>query len=233
MSRRERQPSRLEGFSDAVFAFAATLLVVSLEVPKDFPSLVSQLYGFAAFAITFGALVTIWTVHRAFFRRYQLDDGWTVFLNSGLLFVVLFYVFPLKFLTEGFFSSVLGFGSIGITIEGPEELSAVFMLYSAGFAALFAFVSLLYWHAWRRKSELGLDALLAWEAAFLARHYLLFTLTGLGSIFLAAAGWGIRLGAPGYFYLLLGFACFLHGVWSERSKPASPSASPGQTDAGA
>jgi uncharacterized membrane protein len=78
-----RNTSRLEGFSDAVFAFAATLLVVSLEVPRDFDALVSELYGFAAFAITFGALVAIWTIHRACYRRYELSDGWTVLFNSG------------------------------------------------------------------------------------------------------------------------------------------------------
>ena len=32
------------------------------------------------------------------FRRYGLHDGYTRFMNSLLLFVMLFYVYPLKFL---------------------------------------------------------------------------------------------------------------------------------------
>jgi uncharacterized membrane protein len=214
-----RNTSRLEGFSDAVFAFAATLLVVSLEVPKDFQALVSQLQGFAAFAITFGALVAIWTVHKAFYRRFALDDGWTVFFNSGLLFVVLFYVFPLKFLTESLFGGVFGIGSSGITVRTVDELAQLFMLYGAGFAAIFLFVALLYWHAWRHRKALGLDDFQAWEAAFLARHYLLFTLVGLLSIALAAAGLGARFGLPGFLYFLLGPFCFAHAAWSQRSQP--------------
>jgi uncharacterized membrane protein len=222
MSGRSSQAgSRLEGFSDAVFGFAATLLVVSLEVPGDFAGLVRQLHGFAAFAITFGALVTIWTIHRAFFRRYPMNDGWAVFFNSGLLFVVLFYVFPLKFLTETFFGGVLGIGSSGVTVDSLEELAQLFMLYGAGFSAIFLFVSLLYWHAWRRKAALGLDSSETWNAAFLSRHYLLFTLVGLLTIAVAFFGWGVHFGLPGILYALLGPVCYAHAVWSERSRPSA------------
>ncbi len=96
INKRGREVSRLEAFSDAVFAFSATLLVVSLEVPKTFPQLVDDLMGFFAFALSFMALMLIWSVHNAFFRRYGLQDGWTVFINACLLFVILFYVYPLK-----------------------------------------------------------------------------------------------------------------------------------------
>lgn len=221
VSRDRRDTSRLEGFSDAVFAFAATLLVVSLEVPENFSALVAQIQGFGAFAITFGALVAIWTVHKAFFRRYRLDDGWTVFLNSALLFIVLFYVFPLKFLTETFFSGVLGFGGRHISIQDADELATVFTLYSAGFTAMFVLVAAMYGHAYRRRSALRLNAIQAWEAAYLGRHYLLFAVAGVASMGLAIAGVGILFGLPGLLYVLLGPVCFAHGHWSTRRRPVS------------
>lgn len=77
--------SRLEAFSDMIFAFAATLLVVSLDVPKSISELAADLSGFLGFAASFGALILIWTVHHAYFRRYSLEDAWTIALDSLLL----------------------------------------------------------------------------------------------------------------------------------------------------
>ena len=42
-------------------------------------------------------ITLVWYYHYKLFSRFDMDDGWTIFLNSLLLFVVLFYVYPLKF----------------------------------------------------------------------------------------------------------------------------------------
>src|ERR1700756_2479865 len=81
--------ARIEGLSDAVFAFAITLLVVSLEVPKTFNELAETMHGFGAFLVSFVLLFFVWFNQYKFFRRYGLGDNITVALNAALLFVVL------------------------------------------------------------------------------------------------------------------------------------------------
>src|SRR5262245_5651942 len=105
----KHEVTRLEGFSDAVLAFAVTLLVVSLEVPKSFDELAEAMRGFLAFAICFALLVYLWYEHAKFFRRYGLQDALTTALNAAFLFLVLFYIYPLKFLFT-FLVNLLVFG---------------------------------------------------------------------------------------------------------------------------
>src|ERR1700730_2116746 len=89
--------TRLEAFCDVIFSFAITLLVVSLEVPHSYAELMADLRGFFPFAVCFAQLVLIWRTHYKFSRRYGLQDDYTLLLNVVLLFLVLFYVYPLKF----------------------------------------------------------------------------------------------------------------------------------------
>jgi uncharacterized membrane protein len=79
---RSHEPMRIEGLSDAVFAFAITLIVISLEVPKSFDELAHAMSGFFAFAISFMMLVLVWYRQHIWFRRYGLQDAPAIVLNA-------------------------------------------------------------------------------------------------------------------------------------------------------
>lgn len=153
---RNRDVSRLEGFSDAVFGFALTLLVVNLETPKTLTELRNLIGSFLPFGLTFAMVSWIWYQHNLFFRRYDMQDAWTVFLNCVLLFVVLFYVFPLKFLALALVGPLTMGPEAGLpplsNLRGP----LVMTVYSTGGLVMFGIFVLLHIHAWTRRRELAL-----------------------------------------------------------------------------
>jgi uncharacterized membrane protein len=95
--------SRLEAFSDSLFGFAATLLILGIALPvfKDavpsdpdiayallrlWPQLLTYLMSFAVIGI-------MWHNHHALFRLIARVDRMTVFLNLLLLMVTAFIPF--------------------------------------------------------------------------------------------------------------------------------------------
>jgi uncharacterized membrane protein len=154
---RSHEVLRIEAFSDAVFAFAVTLLIVSLEVPETFDELLYTMSGFLAFAVSFTLLFQIWYTQFVYFRRYGMQDMFTIIVNAALLFLVLFYVYPLKFL----FRILLTIGPIhhenSKVIITAEQLPALMIIYGLGFASIYLMFVLMYYHASKKKDELGLD----------------------------------------------------------------------------
>ena len=185
---RRHDISRLEAFSDAVFAFALTLLVVSLEVPKSYGELISMMSGFPAFACCFAVLVAIWAEHNLFFRRYGLQDGYTVFLNSVLLFVVMFYVYPLKFMFLSGFSHFMAWAGQGVHPMSFSQLSRASAIYGLGFIAVFVMFGLLYLHAYRKRHELGLTPLEVFKIKSYAGHHMVSAAVGVVVVVVALAG---------------------------------------------
>ena len=182
---RRHDVSRLEAFSDAAFAFALTLLVVSLNVPRSYDELMRLLQGSLSFACCFALLVWIWHEHNLFFRRYGLQDGLTVVLNGVLLFVVLFYVYPLKFMFDSMFAQMLPGAHPDLTRMTLPQLSRASTFYALGFIVLFGMFALLYGHAYRRRDQLGLTPMEMFDAKSYAGHHLVSAGVGVVSLLVA------------------------------------------------
>ncbi len=95
--------ARFEAFSDGVFAFAITLLVLSIILPdfKNPPPTEAQLTqallhlwpNLLAYALSFAVIGLMWQNHHAVFRLVGSIDRTTVFLNLMLLGVTAFIPF--------------------------------------------------------------------------------------------------------------------------------------------
>jgi uncharacterized membrane protein len=187
---RSHEITRIEGFSDAVFGFAITLLIVSLEVPRTSAELLETMRGFGAFVITFAMLARLWYAQYMFFRRYALEDRVTVILNLALLFTVLFFVYPLKFLFTNMIFDPLLKGRV-MTAHGlepvlrPEHRPWIYLVFGCGFAAVFGVFFLLYRHAYRQREELGLNEFEIYETRHSMRRMLMAVMVGMSYFALA------------------------------------------------
>jgi uncharacterized membrane protein len=193
--------TRLEAFSDAVFAFALTLLVVSLEVPKTFGELMETMRGFVAFGVCFALLAMIWNHHYVYSRRFGLQDGFVRFLTCAMLFVVLLYVYPLKFLFNLFINGIILGGKGGELTHA--EASALFVIYGLGFAAIYLAFAALYLHAWRRRAELELDELEMLDTRWEIYAMLCHAVVGIGSALIALVIQEVGRAGLAYFSLFI------------------------------
>ena len=93
--------SRFEAFSDGVFAFAITLLVLGIVLPPlRHPTegqLSSALFGLwpnvVAYVLSFAVIGIMWQNHHALFRMIARVDRMTVFFNLLLLAATVFIPF--------------------------------------------------------------------------------------------------------------------------------------------
>lgn len=213
---RRYEITRLEGFSDAVFGFALTLLVVSLEVPRSYADLIALMSGFLSFACCFALLFWIWYEHNAFFRRYGLQDGVTTLLNGGLLFTVLFYVYPLKFMFDSLFARWLPTRNEPVRMA-LFELANASAIYAAGFVVMMLMFVLLYSRAYAKRQELGLSDLDVFDLKALRGHHIVSVTVGF--ISLAIALWAPLHWSP-YSPAALGLMGPGHGLWAARHNKA-------------
>lgn len=161
---RGEEQTRIETLSDAVFALAITILLISTSSSSNFRELIDFTNELIPFALCIAPIILLWHEHFIFFLRYGLRNRAIVALNSLLLCLVLFYVYPLKFLAEVLYSI------FGWMLTGSERLalkyhammdggnmSTMVIIYGGGFGAIYLVFAAMYGYASRHAVELELN----------------------------------------------------------------------------
>ena len=97
------ETARLETFSDGVFAIAATLLILDVNIP-DHGSVAHELLriwpSYLAYAISFLTIGIIWVNHHTVMAQIGKVDRTFLFLNVIFLMVVAFSPFPTRVVAQ-------------------------------------------------------------------------------------------------------------------------------------
>lgn len=105
------ETTRLEAFSDGVFAIAITLLVLEIRLPStadaegagSLGSALLQLWPtYLAYVTSFITIAIMWVNHHATFRTIRRVNRSMLFLNALLLLAITFLNFPTAIVAEYF-----------------------------------------------------------------------------------------------------------------------------------
>ncbi len=204
--RRGREMTRLETFTDAAFAFAVTLLAISIdEIPKTYEGLIVALKGTPAFAASFALLLLYWRAHQNWSQRYGLEDLPSVLLTFAMVLVIMVYVYPLKIMAGAAFHFLSdGWLPSSFVLEGSSQFQILVSVFGVGFFLLSELIAALYGYAWLKKTVLGMQPAEAFDTGAEALAWTIVGLFGLLSIALVWTLPGEWLWLAPWVYCLLG-----------------------------
>ena len=158
--------TRIETFVDAAFAFAVTMLVISIDQmprsPEELIELAKDIPSFVFSALVIGA---VWVSHSNWSKIFGLQDGVTVLLSLLLVILVLIFVYPIKLIMQTAVESVattrfdldfLVTGLFEVPGWGNGEASVIFKFFSVGLIALSLIYIGFYQNTLRFREELSL-----------------------------------------------------------------------------
>jgi len=214
--------TRQEAFVDAAFAFAVTLLVISLNsIPSSIGAMLDALKGVPAFSASFAQIMMFWGAHVTWSRRFGLDDRDSSRLSLVLVFLVLVYVYPLKILFGAlFFWISRGWLPPVAKIHSLFDLEGMFIMYGIAFGTLSLCLAALNRQALRTRVSPPLDDYERAKTRAEVVRWLFAALVALASMLFAltlradAPDW--LFGMPGMLYALMAFT----GPVIERFAPA-------------
>lgn len=151
--------TRIEVFVDAAFAFAVTMLVISIDqIPTSVPELLEISKLIPGFILSVMQIIFIWHAHNLWSRKYGMDDGMTVVLSATLVVVVLVFIYPLKMMFQGLFAWLTdGYLPSEFTLDNFDELRLLFQYFAAGFFMIGLIFLCLYAHAIKSHEKLKLS----------------------------------------------------------------------------
>ncbi len=123
------ETSRIEAFSDGVFAIAITLLILDVHVPSSNQgslghALAKQWPTYVAYLISFAFIGIMWVNHHRLFNHIRRSDNGLMFLNLLLLLGVSVVPFPTALLAAHYYSG--GRTMAAAVFNGTYVVIAVF-----------------------------------------------------------------------------------------------------------
>jgi len=187
---RGEEAGRLETISDSVFALAIALLLISTSAPKKFEDIIQFTYELLPFAFCITLIILIWHEHVVYFLRYGLRNPKIIFLNTIFLFIVLYYVYPLKFLTKMLSLPIMYFFSgnnlflndLTDMIQG-DQVDDLMIIYGVGAASIFLTLAWMYQYARKKSSELELNEIELFDTNVSLKGNLLMASVPILSVF--------------------------------------------------
>ena len=141
-----------------------------------------------------------------FFVALILEDRKTMFLNAILIFFVMVFAYPLKFLTTflvDFFTGNFATSKDISAVLTLEQAPWLTVIYSLGYGAMFFVFALLYRHAYKRRDDIGLsqaEAIMTKTAMHSNYVHVVFAVIVSLLALMLPKGW--NLGAGGFFVLV-------------------------------
>ena len=198
------ETSRIEAFSDGVFAIAITLLILEIKIPpsgngKLSLELIGQWPSYLSFLISFAFIGIMWINHHRLFTHIARSDDVLLILNLLLLLGVIVVPFPTAVLAQHL---------------GQADQRTALILYNATYVFIAAVFNLLWRYASSAKRHLLAKDVNSASVQRISRQYAfgpVFYLVCLGLSWLSAAA-SLALN----FALACFFALPPHVVASER-----------------
>jgi uncharacterized membrane protein len=197
----ESENTRLEAFSDGIFAIAITLLILDVKVPEAktarelIRALAAAWPAYSGYLLSFLIIGIMWSNHHLIFRHIRRSDHTLMMVNVLLMMTIAFLPYPTAVLAHNF--------------ENPDTRAAATMFYSGAMFMTSIPFSWLWIHAVNAKLVDGPEA----ERARITRSFRVGWISWLVATIVAAV-------APVAAVILMGVSSLYWMIFPSRRKRA-------------